>query len=241
MNRMKVINILFAFFITLIFARSSYSNVPIGGAVAMTLPFVSLIPSWGFALVVVIFIEMLILKKHLDLQYLEASKISIFVNLLSTLIGAGIFIAYTSSFAFLICWIPGAIFLKKCFISLSDKTGYLQDFAKKKILTFFVFLSIGFIGFLFGALLTPGIFELPVSQVFSKSISVISFIILLFLGFIITLIMEGYILVKHKSQKSDKVIPTILSMNAISYAVLLPFFIFYFWNILLDFKTLKIF
>lgn len=214
---------------TLTFAtfKSAYANVPIGGAMVMALPFVSLLSSWGLALVVAVLIEILVLKQRLDLKYFEAGKLSLYANIFSTLIGVGIGIAYSSSIAFLVCWIPGSIFLLKCFNSLSDKTGFLKHFTKIKILRIIPFLAMGIIGLFFGTFLTPEIYRSPQSQASNQFIKLISFVVLLALGFVITFLTEGYIIARRHLQKSDKIISAVILMNLISYTVLMAFFVLY--------------
>jgi hypothetical protein len=198
-----------------------YADVPIGGALVMTLPMVSLYPSWGSSLVAVILIEMLVIKRKLDLKYLEALKLSLYANLFSTLIGAGIPLAYSSSFAFLIFWIPGSFLLFRWFTYLSTKTGFLKNSSKNKALRLLPFLAIGIIGFFFGYILTPVTVRLD-EIIFPLFLQLISLIILLTTGFLITFITEGYIIARCYSQKPDKIISTVLLMNLISYIALIP-------------------
>jgi hypothetical protein len=187
----------------------------------MTLPMVSLYPSWGSSLLVVILIEMLVIKRKLNLKYAEALKLSCYANLFSTLIGVGIPLAYSSSFTFLIFWIPGSFLLFRWFTYLSTKTGFLVKFSKKKALCFLSFLAIGILGMVFGAILTPEINRINQNP-FPLFLKIISLIVLLPTGFLITFITEGYIIARCYSQKPDKIISTVFFMNLISYLILLP-------------------
>ncbi len=196
--------------------QPAYANVPIGAAFVMAFPLLAIISSWGWALAAAVLIEGLILRRRLGLKYIEAFRASFLANLFSTLIGIGIGIAYSSSFAFLICWIPGTIILKRCFVSLAKSTGRFQNLAKRRILCFITFLGVGFIGVLLGGLLlhwkssAPNFFMIiPISA------------ILLILGFMITVITEGFIVARRFPQKQNDIIPAVVLMNLFSYSVLL--------------------
>lgn len=164
----------------------------------------------------------------MDLKYFEAAKLSLYANIFSTLIGVIIALAYSSSDAFLLFWILGSIFLFIFFNYISKRTGFLKDFAKIKILLPLPFFFIGLIGLIFGNLLTPFLRE-PYFKHESPSllIGIISLIILLILGLIITFLSEGYVITRLYSEKSDKIVSTVMSMNLISYIVLVLIFILF--------------
>ena len=187
----------------------------------MTLPLASLYPSWGFSLVAVTLIEMLVMKRKLDLKYFEALKLSLYANLFSTVIGAGIAITYSAGSTFFIFWIPGSLLLFRWFFYLSTKTGFLINFSKKKVLCFLPFLAVGIIGFIFGYILTPDTIK-GVPTPTPLFLKIISLIILLPTGFLITFITEGYIIARCYSREPDKMISTVFFMNLISYTFLLP-------------------
>jgi len=219
---------LFFLMVTFLFftCKTAYANVPIGAALMMTFPLMSMFVSWGLALLVAILFEGLVLKKSLELNYLQAFKASFLANAFSTLIGVGIAIAYSSSFAFLICWIPGTILLKRYFKILAEKSGYLLKFAKGKILPFVTFLGIGFIGMFLGALLLPwshfgsGLYKGKIPE-HNDFLIIPALIILLILGFIITVIIEGVIVARLFPEKQRKIVLAVLKMNFYSYVVLL--------------------
>lgn len=203
----------------------TYANVPIGGAAVMAFPLVSLLPTWGMSLIAAILIEMLVLKRKLDVKCLEAGKLSLYANLFSTLIGAMIAGAYSSFIALLIFSVPASILLLKFFNVIRGKTGFLRNFKKIKILGLLPFIAIGVIGLFLGGLLTPKLYRFFPGQEPSQSIKIISFCILLTLGYIITFLAEGFIIARCRSGKSNKIVAAVVSMNLISYAVLLPIFI----------------
>ena len=64
-------------------------------------PFMSAMWTFGLALIVVIFIEALVLRRREQLGFPEAFKLATFANVFSTLIGFLVFVTYSSSFAIL--------------------------------------------------------------------------------------------------------------------------------------------
>jgi hypothetical protein len=223
-NKIKIILPMFIFLFFMY--KSAYANVPIGAAFVMAFPLVSMFVSWGLALLAAILIEGLFLKRMLNLNYLAAYKISILANAFSTLIGVGIAIAYSSSFAFLICWIPGAILLKRLFRYLAEKIGYLENFAKRRFLSFIAFLGIGFLGMILGGLLLPWSHfgsalyrgKVPAPNFF---LIIPAFAMLLILGFLITLITEGAIVARFFPQKQRNILRAVAMMNLFSYLAIL--------------------
>lgn len=223
-NKVKILPLMlfFLFFIH----KSAYANVPIGAALVMAFPLLSMFVSWGLALLAAILIEGLFLKKMLNLNYLAAYKASVLANAFSTLIGIGIAIAYSSSFAFLICWIPGAILLKRFFRFLTEKIRYLENFAKRKFFSFVAFLGIGFLGMILGGLLLPWSHfgsalyrgKIPAPNFF---LIIPAFAMLLILGFLITLITEGVIIARLFPQKERNILRAVAVMNLFSYLALL--------------------
>ncbi len=214
-------------FLPLLFTcKVAYANVPIGAAFVMSFPVLSMFVTWGLALLAVILIEGFILKKKLDLNYVEAFNASFQANVFSTLIGIGIAVAYTSSVAFLVCWIPGAIVLQRYFKMLAEKTGCCVNFEKRKVVSFMASLGIGLMGLFLGSLLSPWS-HFGSALYKGKAIPPNYFLIipvslaLLILGFMITLIVEGAIVARLFPQKQKKVVPVVVVMNLFSYIFLL--------------------
>lgn len=217
-----------------LYPQSGWANIPILPVTdIMGYPFLMAFSSFGLTLVAVIIIEALVLKRCSQLDYKEAVKLSAMANGFSTLIGGGIFIAYSSSFTAMFCLIIGAYIFMGIFKSFSHNIEFLERLGKKKVLSFISFLVLGITAYILGILAFPlyiisghhffgGISLSPLGKIF---ISIPSMIILYLIGFGLSVISEGYIINRHFPGQEKNSLFTVLIMNGVSYLVLLLYFI----------------
>jgi hypothetical protein len=232
---LRRINYLGAIFgLLCLFPQSGLANIPLLPVMdIMGYPFIMAITSFGITLVAVIIIEAIVLKRCSQLDYKESVTISAKANGFSTLIGGGIGITYSSSFAAMVCLLIGAYIFMLIFKSFSDNIDFLERFGKRKVLSFISFLALGIIAYILGILAFPlytisghhffgGI---PLSTAGKIFISIPSAILLYLIGFILSVISEGFIINRYFPIQEKNSLYTILIMNGVSYLILLLYLI----------------
>ncbi|MFB3897557.1 MAG: hypothetical protein ACE14V_14770 [bacterium] len=232
LNQIKVAISVFGLFV--LFPQLGLANIPILPVTdIMGYPFLMAFSSFGITLIAVIIIEAVVLKRCSQLDYQESIKISAMANGFSTLIGGGIVITYSSSFAAMLFLFIGAYIFMVMFKSFSDNIEFLDRFGKKKALSYISFLVLGIIAYILGILAFPlytisghhffgGI---PLSTTGKIFISIPSMIILYLIGFGLSVISEGFIINRHFPGQEQNSLFTVLIMNGVSYLALLLYFI----------------
>ena len=193
--------------------------------------FMSVMQTFGLALIVVIFIEALVLRRGEHLRYPEAFQLATFANVLSTLIGFCIVMAHSSS----IVVMPGILLGVALSVSMARSflrnTGYLQqhprmnDFSSDGSMVA-VFLLISMASSSVSSFLLPGGPDgiSPIQRKFSGvsevlvTTALVAF--LLTAGFILTVISKGYAVACTISSKQPQLVATIVRMNLLSYGLL---------------------
>lgn len=226
-------NIITIVILTFSLIQNGRANVPILPVMdIMGFPFLSAISTSGLALLVIILIEALVLQKRERLGYIKSLKLSGLANAFSTLLGGGIVISYSSSFAAMFGLIIGSIIFMFIFRSISQNIIYLKRFGQNVTLCFFAFFGLGIIVSVLGTLSMPlyNYFHAHHIEIhFSTSskifISIPAAIGLYLIGFILTVISESYIIKRYFPDKENHGFYTILIMNIVSYLVLLVYFL----------------
>lgn len=216
-------------FILILLATSyAYANVPIGASVIINFPLIVYFSSYGLGLIAIILIESLILKKELQLRSaLTSILLAGKINLFSFAIGLLIAISFSSGSILLASFLPGVFLFTFFSLKISKETQIFSKIPKPK-LTFSVFyIAIGILTLYLCSVLMPytflkhGILNTEIiTELPSVVVTVLSMFSLLFIGFIATCISEGYYLSRY-TQRKDKIISSIIKMNAISYLALI--------------------
>jgi hypothetical protein len=185
----------------------------------MAFPLITMIMSYGIALIFIILIEGFIFKKLLATAYLNAFIISLRANLFSTAIGAGIGIFATVPELFIIGWIILTVLFANWLKFIAQKTGY---FKKLKAGLYIVCIIVG-----------AAALYISISVRFQKiwllfttfSDIKITFLLLAFLvfGFIISFVSESYIIIRITKDNNSKMVPAVFKVNLVSYLVLILF------------------
>ena len=226
MGRICKLSILLAAFVLLsLFPQAAYANevlVPVVLIGAFTT--VTAIRTFGIALLAVILIEALILRRREQLGYVQAFKISSLANLLSTFIGAGVAFWYSLGTFFFLGVLIGAAIMTWFASSFLNRTGYAQTSTPWWIGSYIGWVAGGIGGCTLGALTIPGHSYYPVHRLsFSESelvVAVFAAVGLLLLGFLGSVVSEGYVVARYIPNRK-KVLSTVLLMNTISYVALL--------------------
>lgn len=201
----------------------------------------------GFAFMAVFLIEALILRWHEQVGFWEAIKLSLMANLFSTAIGAAAFVTF-QGFCVNLCLFGGWAVLFAVLVNyLRSKTGFLGSL-KLKTQTQTVLFAILF-GILFFAVPILGILTIPGHDVFRASrhwqqvgfssakemyTAIISAVLLLGIGFIMTVISEASVIAKYISRKCTEVVATSFYMNLVSYILIILTSVFYIWRVILE-------
>ena len=171
------------------------------------------------------------LQKRESIRLTEAFKLASLANLLSTFVGFGVGVAYSSSFAMVPGFALGVAMSIRMTHSFLRHSGYLQQhsrlrYAVSSPVLFVVFLLISVGGCYAGMSLLPGGSRhmSPIQWRFSGTsevfvtVSLVAF--LLVAGFVLTVISEGYVVARGISSKRPQVVKTVILMNLLSYVLL---------------------
>lgn len=226
--------VLMFFALTVLFfaPRLAYANVPLvpAGYLAGFTAF-SIAKTSGLGFLIVILIEALVLQHREQIRFTESIKLSFFANILSTIIGVVLMMAYSSSFAIIIIGLPCVIIFTKMFRSLCKRSGFLEPFAASRtglaVISIVFTIIIVFIIPILALLTIPGHYSPPrvdASLEFSSGservIAMLSAGVLLMTGFILSVISEGFLIIRHISKRTSNLIATVVYMNLVSYLML---------------------
>ena len=208
---------------------ASANSWPPAGVVLLNLPLIASIASFGIGLLFIIGIESITLAQREHLKRFKSIQILTVANLFSTLVGVffilGVtYLAYLSLDTYLIV----GLFLI-LFGSLSThffKRIHLKAFSLNpllwSILWFLILLLevtlIGFINSLNWTTVTVPIFTNFRVEFYTNILQILAFIIFLSVGFFLSVVSEGFCLVRFLPQPSSTLGMTILVMNLRSYA-----------------------
>lgn len=211
----------------LFFAQVARANVGIGPIFYLMLPYVSIITArltFGISLILIIAIEALVLWIRGRLSAIKSLILSLVANIFSMLIGVGIYWSLRSIFTMIAVLIGGTLLFAYMFISICKRTDFHSNLISKRIphwvfyiLSFLVFpllcIAMGFV-----------MSHIPYDYLYGNISSLVPGLAwggLLLIGFVLTIISEGFIVIRFVPKNHPKIISTVVLMNALSYAVLM--------------------
>lgn len=217
--------ILVGFSAVLVFPHLAEANVPlVPVALLGGFSFMSVIFTAGLGLLVVILVEACVLRWVAVPSPLKSLMVSLFANLFSTVIGACVPIVYSSSFAMIPGVIIGAWLMTRWLTFFRRHTSSSQPGKFFSVASFFVFIGMGIAAVVLGVFTIPGHTYAPTRLEFINSgevlLAICAAVALLGIGFLGTLVSEGYVLA-HYVSKYPKIVSALLPMNIVSYIVLL--------------------
>lgn len=205
------------------FTQAAWADGGIGPVFLLMLPYVSIITvrlTFGISLILIITIEALVLQLRGRLSTIKSLILSSVANIFSMLIGLGIFLVLPSHYAMIAVLIGGTFLFAYMFFSICQRTGYYSMLIPKTISRWF-FYTISIL--VFPLLCIAGWFVLSHIPYDFPSPSNSTFVSpalawggLLLIGFILTIITEGFIVVRFIPKNHPKIISTIVLMNALS-------------------------
>ncbi|MBF0570770.1 MAG: hypothetical protein HQL12_02740 [Candidatus Omnitrophica bacterium] len=207
-----------ALFFLLFFSQVAEANFGIPVLVVMLFPIAFAVMTCGLSLITVTVIEGLVLRRALNLGYIQAFWASFLANAFSTLLGCWLvfFLTPLTILLFIPCWSIAIILLHKSFKVFASRTGFLENFAQRKGLCQSTFIAIGVV---VGGLASV----IPIcsgnNDFFPASIPFA--ILLVCFVFIASVIVEGNVIARMYPDKGQKIGRAALIMNIISYTVLL--------------------
>jgi len=232
--------------ITIIFLipNSAFANVPmVPVAYLMGFTLLNFVRTIGIALTAIVLIEALVLhiRERDRLNYLQCLILAVLANTFSTMIGVAIFIAYSSSFMLLLVGIPSALGYAAMTRYICKMTG-LWPLLEKRMGLLVTIFAIGFIFIIpmLGMYTIPGFTYFHIKGIteftnsFTIIVAVIMAILLLFIGFILSFIAEGVVIIKNVKSRDKKLVVSVLIMNVVSYIVLTLTSSFYIRSIIID-------
>ncbi|MCR4337059.1 MAG: hypothetical protein NUV91_04550 [Candidatus Omnitrophica bacterium] len=211
-------------FINLFFIHSAEANYPIYQiSYLVNFPSTAVFQTMGIALLVIVLIEALVLKKIEKLSFIKAFYYAFLANIFSTVLGA---VSYPGSSVMMILpmIVIGSVFLTKMVKAIALHGEYKKRPAS--LLIYFTFLGLGLITMKLISLTIPGgrgllradrIYFVNNLEVF---IAVISAFGLLAMGYLISVVSEGYIFTKL-FPKGQRFVRTLLKINLLSYLALI--------------------
>jgi hypothetical protein len=190
----------------------------------LPLPWVSILTArltFGISLILIIAIEALVLKLRARLSCIKSLILSIVANIFSMLIGLGIWGVGVLGliYAIIAALIAGTLLFAYMLISICRRTGYYSILVAKRI-PHSVFYVISVLVFPLLCITAWFVGRLPGSLTFSLS-SCVSWGGTLLIGFILTIISEGFIVIRFVPENHPKIVSTVVLMNVLSYIVLI--------------------
>ena len=209
----------------LLFPALTAANTPIGAAIFLSIPLMAGIQSQGVVLLMVVLIEGLTIQRMLQLSILRSLYLSFLANLISTMLGILIVSAFSAGMLILLL-IPCAGALAHFLAHFSRGIPSLEKVAKYKLLTFMLFLGMFVAAVFLGTLLLPltssfyhGRMPTPDTGTVAAALTVI-----FIFGFVITVVIEGYILQRGISNDAipdrSAILKAVFIMNLLSYAAI---------------------
>ncbi|PIV54338.1 hypothetical protein COY52_12945 [Candidatus Desantisbacteria bacterium CG_4_10_14_0_8_um_filter_48_22] len=213
------------------------ADVPLASAIFLVgFPFISVARTFGLAFAAIVLIEALALTKIAPVKLIKALGISLALNAFSTLFGFFYAIGYSGGLILLAAMIPGTIIFTKMLLTILKSIGKSPAEDKKLnagniAATFF---ALSFLVMFLNILTMPGhkMFRAPptYTSIPEFIIAIIAGILLLIIGFVLTVIIEAYALVRWFPGCTDKPIRTAIKINIPSYIALLITSIFFFYR-----------
>ncbi|MBD2015429.1 hypothetical protein H6F96_15820 [Microcoleus sp. FACHB-53] len=208
---------------------ASANSWPPAGVVLLNLPLIASIASFGIGLLFIIGIESITLAQREHLNRFKSIQILTVANLFSTLVGV-FFIFGVASLGYpsLVTYLILGLFVL-LFGSLSThffKRIHLKAFSLNPLLwgilwfliLFLEVTLIRFINSLNWTTVTVPIFTNFSVEFYTNILQILAFIIFLSVGFFLSVVSEGFCLVRFFPQPSSTLGMTILVMNLRSYA-----------------------
>jgi hypothetical protein len=207
----------------LVWAELVYANVPIGAAAFLAYPTVSYFTSVAVALAIALIIESLIIWIFTKFRPMEVISAVLSANVASSIFGVVTVLSFSSSLLFLIMLLPMAYALGRMFKSLCEETDIFHK-ARKFYFIFLIFFLITCL--VFGVLLLPAtdIHMHKIEGALSLNAIAAFSAIMILLGFVMTNLIEAYVVNKMLSGKRKGaqrlIVKAALTMNLCSYLVL---------------------
>ncbi|WP_333474931.1 hypothetical protein [Allocoleopsis sp.] len=208
---------------------ASANSWPPAGVILLDLPLIASIASFGIGLLFIIGVESITLAKREHLSRFKCIQISTVANLFSTVVGLFFVLGLASlPYASLNIYLMlGLFFLLLGALSTHFlKRIHLQAFSWHPIVwgtlwflsLFLESILIKFINSLNWQTVTVPIFSSFSIDFHTNSLQIVAFVIFLSVGFFLSLVSEGFCIVRFLSQPSSTLGMTILVMNLRSYA-----------------------
>jgi len=202
--------------------------------------FISVIRTYGLTLLEMILIKFLFLHKREKINYFEALKLSVLASVFSTIIGI-LFVGFTYNSVTSVFF--GLILFSCLFAyiltSFCKNTGYFKKFIEKRkglffLLSVLLFVILGLSAPFLGVLTVPGHDYTSKQLYFSTFYDIVLAVLgaggLMTIGFIISFIVDGFVIARSISEKRPSLTLNILFMNIISYLVIIITSGFYIWE-----------
>jgi hypothetical protein len=206
------------------FTQAAWADGGMGFLIFVPLPLLSVFTvrlTYGFSLVLIIAIEALVLKLRGRFGWKKSIILSFVANIFSTLIGMGIFgVCETFSLIYITAALfAGALLFAYMFNTIFRRTGYYSTLIANRFPNW-VFYVACFLAFPLLCIAAWLVGKAPATLTFRPS-SLAALGGLLIIGFILTIISEGFIVIRFVPKNYPKIVSTVVLMNALSYIVLI--------------------